>query len=83
MGIKHSSTKASGDKGYAAEWNDDHVIDGNLDLGSFDLETTGTIKTGDHGSGDDEEVINVCYGTGEPPAANSTTIGTIFLKYTP
>ncbi len=32
MGIKHSVTKTSGERGYASEWNDDHVIDGNVDF---------------------------------------------------
>jgi len=32
MGIKHLATKISGDKGLASEWNDDHIIDGNVDF---------------------------------------------------
>jgi hypothetical protein len=32
MAIKHSVVKASRDKGYASEWNDDHIIDGNVDF---------------------------------------------------
>ena len=32
MGIKHSDVKASGEKGLAAEWNKNHVIDGNVDI---------------------------------------------------
>ncbi|MBA7678064.1 hypothetical protein ES703_86335 [subsurface metagenome] len=41
-----------------------------------------TIVTGDHGAAATDEVVNVCYGTGDPPAANTTTEGTIFVKYT-
>lgn len=32
MGIKHSVPKVSGDRGFATEWNADHVIDGNVDF---------------------------------------------------
>lgn len=44
--------------------------------------TTGTNVTGDHGTAATDQVVNVCYGTGDPPAANTTTIGTLFIKYT-
>ncbi len=36
----------------------------------------------DHGAAATDQVINVCYGTGAPPAANTTTIGALFVKYT-
>jgi len=36
----------------------------------------------DHPSGLTDAIVNVCYGTGNPPVAAGTTIGTIFLKYT-
>ena len=36
----------------------------------------------DHGTAATDMVVNVCYGTGDPPAANTTTEGAIFLKYT-
>ena len=36
----------------------------------------------DHGAVATDQIINVCYGTGDPPAANTTTIGTLFVKYT-
>ena len=38
MGIKHEDTKVSGQKGYASEWNKDHVIDGNVDFQKFEAE---------------------------------------------
>ena len=41
-----------------------------------------TIVTGDHGAAATDEVVNVCYGTGDPPAANTTKIGSLFVKYT-
>lgn len=39
------------------------------------------IKARDHGTATDPEVVNVVYGTGSPPTASTTPIGTIFLKY--
>jgi len=51
-------------------------------------EITGTITLGaalvaiDHGSAATDQVVNVCYGTGSPPAANTTTEGTLWVKYT-
>lgn len=42
---------------------------------------TGAITTRDHGTGSIDEVVNVCYGTGNPPTASTTTIGTIYLKH--
>lgn len=36
----------------------------------------------DHGTAATDQVVNVCYGTGSPPTANTTTIGTLFIKYT-
>jgi hypothetical protein len=43
---------------------------------------TGALIASDHGSAATDEVVNVCYGTGAPPAANTTTEGTIFIQYT-
>ena len=36
----------------------------------------------DHGTAATDEIVNVSYGTGDPPAANTTTIGSLFVKYT-
>jgi len=36
----------------------------------------------DHGAAATDMLVNVCYGTGSPPAAGDTTIGTLFFKYT-
>ena len=44
--------------------------------------TTGVTLTGDHGTAATDQVVNVCYGTGAAPTANTTTIGTLFVKYT-
>ena len=46
------------------------------------LTTTGVTLTGDHGTAATDQVVNVCYGTGAAPTANTTTIGTLFVKYT-
>jgi len=43
---------------------------------------TGATYARDHGTAAVDELINVSYGTGEPPTATSTTIGSIFIKYT-
>jgi len=42
---------------------------------------TGPLIVSDHGTPSLAQVVNVCYGTGTPPAANTTTIGSIFIKY--
>lgn len=44
---------------------------------------SGALEAGDHGTASTDEVINVSYGTGAPPAANTTTIGSIYIQYTP
>jgi len=36
----------------------------------------------DHGTATTDQIINVCYGTGDPPAANTTTEGSLFVQYT-
>ena len=36
----------------------------------------------DHGTAATDMLVNVCYGTGDPPAANTTTEGALFVKYT-
>jgi len=51
------------------------------------LTTTGTsdlgvTTVGDHGTAATDQVVNVCYGTGAAPTANTTTIGSLFVKYT-
>lgn len=36
----------------------------------------------DHGAAATDVLVNVCYGTGAAPAANTTTIGALYIKYT-
>jgi len=43
---------------------------------------TGAPTTADHGTATDPEVVSVVYGTGSPPVANTTPIGTLWIKYT-
>lgn len=40
------------------------------------------IYAKDHGSAATDQVVNVCYGTGSPPAVGDVTEGTLFIKYT-
>jgi len=35
MGIKHKTVKASGEQGYATEWNEEHIIDSDIDFAGF------------------------------------------------
>lgn len=42
---------------------------------------TGTPLAPDHGAGTVDMLVNVCYSTDNPPAAASTTIGTLWIKY--
>jgi hypothetical protein len=41
-----------------------------------------TLIVSDHGTGSTDQVVNVSYGTSTPPAANTTTIGSLWIKYT-
>lgn len=43
---------------------------------------TAAVEAADHGAAATDQVINVCYGTGAPPAANTTTEGALFVQYT-
>jgi hypothetical protein len=45
------------------------------------LTPSGKTLVRDHAGGTSPEVINVIFGTGSPPAASSTPIGTLFIKY--
>lgn len=44
-------------------------------------ELTLAVKPKDHGTASDPEIVAVVYGTGSPPTASTTPIGTIFVKY--
>lgn len=60
----------------------DLVEDTTPQLGG-DLDSNGhAIVASDHGTASTDQVVNVCYGTGDPPTASNTTEGTLFIKYT-
>jgi len=39
------------------------------------------IIADDHGAAATDQVVNVCYGTGDPPAAGTVTEGALYIKY--
>lgn len=43
---------------------------------------SGALEAADHGTAATDQVVNVCYGTGSPPTASTTTEGTLFIQYT-
>jgi len=45
-------------------------------------EKPGVQFAADHGTAATDELINVCYGTGAQPAADTVTEGGIYIKYT-
>ena len=53
-----------------------------FDAGSSTIDTTGVTTTGDHVTPATDQVVNVCFGTGAAPAANTTTIGSLYITYT-
>jgi len=44
---------------------------------------TGAVEAVDHTTAGLDKVVNVAFGTGNPPTPNTTTRGTLFVKYTP
>lgn len=61
--------------------------DADVTLGNL-LDKTGDTMTGDltaadHNTGTNARVVGITYGTGSPPTASSTPIGTLFIQYTP
>ncbi len=40
------------------------------------------MEASDHGAAATDQIINVCYGVGAAPAANTTTEGTLYITYT-
>lgn len=53
-------------------------------VGTTDTQTltNKTITPADHGTATNPEVVAVVYGTGSPPTASTTPIGTLFIQYT-
>jgi len=65
---------------------DDIVADGELTVGGQSnlaaATCTGKLLARDHATATVAEVGNIVYGTGSPPTASTTPIGTLFIKYT-
>jgi len=68
--------------------DDDLLVSGKLtaiaESAAIDIDNESdnvAIVARDHGTVTAPEVVNVVYGTGSPPAANTTPIGTLFIKY--
>ena len=90
-GTQYVLVSGTGGGGGLAALSDDPSpqLGGDLDTNSYDIDFgtdtisgTGTIVTGDHGAATKPETVNVIYGTGDPPTASTTTIGTLYIKYT-
>jgi len=45
MGIKHADAKAPGERGYAEEWNKDHIIDSDVDFNKKELKNAAIENT--------------------------------------
>ena len=70
----HSDTSVTGAELTAAE-SASHTQGTDTALGS------GAVAA-DHGTASTDQIVNVSYGTGAEPAANTTTEGSIYIKYT-
>jgi len=69
------------------DMNDTDLKDSNASATIWDAtnEQVGpvTIVVADHGTAATDQVINVSYGTSDtPPAANTTTEGSLYITYT-
>lgn len=86
-GISHADMVALA--GLAHEQDTDQYLDyggGNEVAASDVMKKSGGIFSGavepyDHGTFSNPEIVAVVYGTGSPPAANTTPIGTLWIKY--
>jgi len=62
-----------------------HVTGNQKLTGSLDVDTNlnvdGYIEVGDHSTPTSARAVGIVYGTGSPPAASSTPIGTLWVKY--
>jgi hypothetical protein len=75
-----------GELGYATDSKVLYVGDGAANHAVAMIEGatfTGAIVVPDHGTATNPEVVTVVYGTGSPPTASTTPIGTLFMQYTP
>lgn len=86
LSIDHGSLSGRGDDDHSQYYNAArHTKAIHTSLGLFPYTGgtfTGYVYASNHGAAATDMVVNVCYGTGSPPAVGGTTHGTIFLKYT-
>ena len=78
-------TLAVGELGLATDQNKVYIGDGaaNHAIAMIEGATfTGAVVPTDHGTATNSEVVAVVYGTGSPPTASTTPIGTLFMQYT-
>lgn len=68
----------SGNSGSATVLQTARNINGVSFNGSADINIVQAIA---HGTASTAQLVNVCYGTGTPPAANTTTEGTLYITY--
>ena len=59
----------------------DQKLTGSLDVDT-NLNVDGYIEVGDHSTPTSARAVGIVYGTGSAPTANTTPIGTLFVKYT-
>lgn len=57
-------------------------VDDNTHTQNTDTALGSGAVAADHTAAATDEIINVCYGTGDPPAAETTTEGTLYMRYT-
>lgn len=67
---------------HALETLDKHAHSEYVTLNTVQTVTNKTITVNDH-SGVNPEVVNVLYGTDNPPTGTTATNGTLYVKYTP
>lgn len=67
--------KIDGDILYSSEIN---ILN---DISDVSGELTSGVTAKDHGTATTDEVVNVCYGTGDPPATTNITEGALYIKY--
>lgn len=81
LGIDHGSLGGRGDDDHTIYYNSTRHTKAVHDALLITTLGSGALAK-DHGTPATDMLVNVCYGTGSPPSAGSTTIGTIWLKYT-
>jgi len=81
LAIDHGSLGGRGDDDHSQYYNSGRHTKAVHDALLITILGSGALAK-DHGTPATDMLVNVCYGTGAPPTANLTTIGTIFIRYT-